>query len=138
MVEDKRPEPSSEYVDTKVRSLKGQITKLRNMIETLEISGLQEQITSLCSSVSKLHSSLLTLEQDVAHSRILHNGLYAQWALGSVQDIRAKDCMRFTRESASAALTAVASSDNPRQIADDWYSQCQDYFRTHGGFSVFG
>jgi len=127
------------YIDNKVKTLKEQITKLRNRVESLEISGLQEQITSLSSQVKKLDSLLLGLEQEIAHLRISHDVFYAQWAFEPMkQNIDAKDCIRFTRELASAALTEVRTNNNPLKVADEWYSKCIDYFREHGGFEVFG
>ena len=132
-------DPVYAYIDNKVGTLKRQITKLSNRVESLEISGLQEQITLLSSQVKQLDSSLLGLEQEAAHLRISHDVLYAQWALESLsQDINAKDCIRFIRESASAALTEVSTNNNPLKVANDWYSLCRDYFRKHGGFEVFG
>ena len=139
MAENNRIDPVYKYVDNKVKNLKGQITKLRNRTETLELLGLQEQITSLSSRVKKLDSLLLALEQEVAHLQISHDVLYAQWAFEPMkQDTNAKDCIRFTRESASAALTEVRTNNNPLKVYDDWYSKCADYFRKHGGFEVFG
>ncbi len=139
MVDSDRIDPAYPYIDNKVKTLKGQITKLRNRVESLEISGLQEQITSLSSQVKQLDSLLLGLEQEVAHLRISHDVLYAQWAFEPMkQNINAKDCIRFTRESASAALTEVRTNNNPLKVANDWYSKCRDYFREHGGFEVFG
>jgi len=138
MPKNSRIDPVYEYVDKKVKSLKVTITQLRRRIENLEISGLQEQVTSLDSQVKHIDSLVLRLEQDEAHLRISHHLLWALWyLLRRKDDQNATTCIHFVRESAAAALTEVRASRNPLKVTSDWYSKCADYFRKHGNFEVF-
>ena len=138
MTESNRIDPVYGYIDNKVKSLKGQITKLRNRVETLEISGLQEQITSIDSQVKQLGSILLELERDVAQLRVKHHLHWALWALEPLpQNSDVTNCVRFARESASSTLAQVRTSKNPHQIVSDWYSKCSVYFKNHGNFELF-
>ena len=139
MAESNHIDPAYAYIDGKVRSLKGQMTKLRNRMETLEVSGLQEQITSLSSQIIGLDSVVLSVERSVAELQIRHNLLWALWALEPMQKTPdVTNCIRFVRETASLALGLIPASNNPDQIAIDWFSKCKDYFSNHGGFEIFG
>ena len=127
------------YIDNKIKSLKGRITRLSNRIERLELTGLQEQITSVAKKVKEVDSILLRLERDVAQLNIKQDLLWAQWSFGPLQaNVNAANCIRFARETASAALVEVNTSINPHQVAQAWYSKCADYFHKHGGFETFG
>jgi len=138
MTDNDRVDPAYTYIDGKVRTLKGQITRLRNRTEALEASGLQEQITSLDSQLKSIDSILLRLERNVAHLRISHNLHWALWAFGGLpQDINVINCIRFARESASAAMTETINSNEPHEVADGWYSKCSIYFRSHGNHEIF-
>jgi len=139
MDENNHIDPVYGYVDNKVKSLKAATTRLRKRIEGLEILGLQEQITSLDSKLNNVDSILLRLERDVARLNIKHDLLWVLWALSPLKsNANAVGCIRFARESTSAALIEVNTSMNPHQVAAAWYSKCADYFQKHGGFEVFG
>lgn len=66
MTDSNRIDPVYKYIDGKVKSIKGQITKLRNRVETLEISGLQEQITSLNTKIDSISEALVGATRTVA------------------------------------------------------------------------
>ena len=78
MTEKSGIDPVYPYIENKVKTLKGQITKLRNRIETLEISSFQDQIAALdkkidllMNGLNKLIASHTELETFVIASRLL-------------------------------------------------------------------
>jgi chromosome segregation ATPase len=138
MTEDNRIDPAYPYIDNKFKSLKGQITRLRNQVESLEIMGLQEQITSINSRVEQFDSILLSLERDIAQTRISHHLHWALWALGDTsQSVDAESCIRYARELATSAMTESRDSTKPHECYSRWYSKCAEYFKRHGHPGIF-
>ena len=138
MTEKSDVDPVYPYIDNKVKSLKGQITKLRNRVETLEILDLQEQITSLNSRIKQVASLLLELERDVATTRIQQYLHWALWAFGNVaQSVNIQDCERYARELAASAMTEARNSNKPHEVASGFYSRCSEYFKNHGYPDLF-
>lgn len=138
MAENNRIDPAFPYIDGKVKALKATMTKLRHRVENLELSGLQEQITSLDSRVKQLDSSLLELERGVAQLYISHYLLWASWIFGGMtQSTNVQSCVRFARELCASAKAEVISSNEPHKIYSNWYSRCSEYFKKHGFPDVF-
>ncbi len=111
-----------------------------------QISHLQDKVTYLESRVSDLQQQKVAEERYAAIAHIRAHSYFAQLALqDAAVDNRqnhqfvtnANACIRFARDEANKAITDLASSANPKQLAEDWLNRSSAFFKERGGFNVF-
>ena len=131
-------------IKKELSSLKKRLTRLSKRVDILELSGLQDQITFLNSNITNLNNTFINMQREIARLSIHHQLLWALWVLIPQQRsqtpqtvVDASYCIQFVRESALAALTRAAYSDNPNDTYSEWYSGCENYFKAHGYPDLF-
>ena len=111
-----------------------------------ELSSLKDKVTYLESRVSDLQQQKIDQERYAAIAHIRLHSYFAQLAIhdAAVENkqnnkfvTNANACIRFARDEANTALADIATSSNPKQIAEDWLNRCRTFFTERGGFNVF-
>ncbi|MFC1957631.1 hypothetical protein ACFLX0_02320 [Chloroflexota bacterium] len=125
MTDRDRIDPAYPYIDNKAKNLKGQITKLRNRIETLEVSGLQEQITNLNANINSMKKSLLTISREFAKFEMD----FTQYHMRHAITIKLKDPInKQVREKMisryAQSKEALKHSNEPGKIAYQFRKEC--------------
>lgn len=70
MAENNHVDPVYSYIDNKIKSLKGQITRLSNRIEKLELSAFQDQISNLDNEIRSIDEKLLAVSRVVTFNEL--------------------------------------------------------------------